>query len=266
MDNSNLTTEYLLGQFGLEEKVVLVTGGNSGLGLAIAKGLGKAGAKVAIVGRNEEKNTGAEGVLLEEGIEAMALKADVTKSGEIRQAVARTVDKFGALDILVNSAGITLAVPSHQVTESQWSNVLSTNLKGTLICCQEAYRLMKGTRDDPAKIINIASAFGFFGGSFVAAYAASKGGVVQLTRSLAVEWGTRHIRANAIVPGWFETPMTAPMRMVPDTARGIIRRTPLGRFGLPDEVAGTAVFLASKAANYITGASIWVDGGYSIAS
>jgi len=236
------------------------------LGFAIASGMGMAGGKVAILGRNEDKNDDALGKLIEENIEAISIKADVTQPKEIRQAVARTVDKFGGLDVLVNCAGIALAAPSHQLTDSQWTSVISTNLKGTFMCCQESYRVMKGARDDPARIINIASAFGFFGGAFVAAYAASKGGVVQLTRSLAVEWAPKHIRVNAIVPGWFETAMTAPMRMVPDTARGILRRTPLGRFGLPDEVAGTAVFLASKASNYLTGTTIWVDGGYSIAS
>ncbi len=257
---------FLEKQFGLSNKVALVTGGNSGLGLAIAKGLGSAGAKVVIMGRNEEKNEQAEGKLLEENIDAVAVKADVTKAQEVRNALAKAMDKYGGLDILVNSAGITMASPTHQVTEPQWSSVISTNLKGTLLCCQETHRMVKPSREEPAKIINIAGIYGVLGGSFVAAYAASKGGVIQLTRSLAVEWASKNIRVNAIVPGWFETAMTAPIRMVPDSAKGIMRRTPLGRFGKPDEIAGAAVFLASRASDFITGACIWVDGGFSISS
>lgn len=253
-------------QFGLSDKVALITGGNGGLGLAIARGLGAAGAKVVVLGRNEEKNKEAEGKLLEENIDAISVKADVTKAQEIRQAVARALDKHGGLDILVNSAGITMASPAHQVTEPQWSSVISTNLKGTLLCCREAYRVMKPRREEPAKIINIAGIYGALGGSFVVAYAASKGGVIQLTRSLAVEWAPKNIRVNAIVPGWFETAMTAPIRMAPDSAKVIMRRTPLGRFGKPDEIAGTAVFLASRASDFITGACIWVDGGFSVSS
>jgi len=236
------------------------------LGLAMAKGLGKAGARIVIVGRSDEKNSRAHGELLEEEITAIAVKGDVTQVNEIRNAVAMAMDKFGFLDVLVNSAGVSMAIPAHQMTDAQWSTVISTNLKGTFMCCQEVFRVMKGTKEKPAKIINIAGIYGFFGGSFVSAYSASKGAVVQLTRSLAVEWAPRNIRVNAIVPGWFETAMTAPIRMAPDTARGIIRRTPLGRFGLPEEVAGAAVFLASRAADFITGACISVDGGFSIAS
>jgi 2-deoxy-D-gluconate 3-dehydrogenase len=124
---------------------------------------------------------------------------------------------------------------------------------------------MKGARNRPAKIINVGSAYSKFGGAFVAAYSASKGGVVQLTRSLAVEWAPKNICVNAIVPGWFETEMTAPMRMVPDSLKNIIKRTPMGRLGLPDELAGAAVFLASPASDFITGICLWVDGGYSAA-
>jgi len=255
---------FLEKQFGLNNKVALVTGGNSGLGLAVAKGLGAAGAKVVILGRNEEKNERATGKLLEEGIDATAVGADVTEAREVRQAVARALDKYGGLDILVNSAGITMASPAHQVTELQWSSVISTNLKGAMLCCQEAYRVMKPSRENPSKIINIAGIYGTLGGTHVAAYAASKGGLIQLTRSLAVEWAPKNIRVNAIMPGWFETAMTAPIRMVPDSAKSIIRRTPLGRFGKPDEIAGAAVFLASGASDFITGACVYVDGGFSI--
>ena len=236
------------------------------MGLAMARGLGKAGARIVIVGRSEEKSSRALGGLLEDEITAIAVKGDVTQVNEIRNAVAVAMDKFGSLDALVNSAGVSMAIPAHQMTDAQWSTVISTNLKGTLMCCQEVFRVMKGTKEKPAKIINIAGMYGFFGGAFVSAYSASKGAVVQLTRSLAVEWAPRNIRVNAIVPGWFETAMTAPIRMAPDTARGILRRTPIGRFGLPEEVAGAAVFLASRASDFITGACISVDGGFSIAS
>lgn len=256
--------EYLKNKFGLENKTALVTGGNGGLGLAIAKGLGMAGAKVVIIGRNDEKNRKSEAELVEQGTQVYCVKADVTQSKDVRHAVAMAMDRFGSLDILVNSAGITMAAPAHQMTESQFGEVMSTNLKGTLLCCQEAYKVMKGIPQSPTKIINIASAYGFFGGAFVSAYSASKGGVIQLTRSLAVEWASKNIRVNAIVPGWFETAMTATMRMVPDSVKNIIRRTPLGRFGAPDEVAGTAVFLSSRSSDFLTGACIVVDGGYSI--
>lgn len=258
-----MNANYLMDVFGLSDKTAFVTGGNSGLGLSIARGLGRAGANIVIAGRNEEKNKLAQESLIEEEIEVKTVVADVTKSGEVRHAIAGAMDTYSSIDILVNSAGITMASPAHRITEPQWAEVLNVNLKGTLLCCQEAGRVMKGTTENPAKIINIAGLYGFFGGSFVAAYAASKGGVVQLTKSLAVEWARRYILVNAIVPGWFETTMTAPMRMTPDTARGILRSTPLGRFGAPDEINGTALFLASRASNFITGSCVWVDGGYS---
>lgn len=257
------TSTYLEDMFSLDGRVALVTGGNGGLGLGMALGLGRAGAKVLIAARNGDKNAAAEGTLREEGIEAGSIKCDVTQSNDVRSAVALAVDKFGSLDVLINSAGVSRPAPANQITTKQWDEVLNVNLRGTLNCSQEAFRVMKGTKERPTKIINIGSTYSMFGGAFVAAYGASKGGVVQLTKSLAVEWARKHICVNAIMPGWFETDMTAPIRMVPDTIKTIIKRTPMGRLGQPKEVAGAAVFLASQASDFITGACLWVDGGYS---
>jgi len=264
-DQNKVPYSHLESLFGLSGRVALVTGGNGGLGMGMALGLGRAGAKLAIVGRSEQKNARAEGMMREEGIEAVALKGDVTRVADVREVIARTVDQFGALDILVNNAGISRPTPATQITSASWDQVMEINLKSVLVCSQEAARVMKGARNRPAKIINVGSAYSKFGGSFVAAYAASKGGVAQLTKSLAVEWAPKNICVNAIVPGWFETEMTAPLRMVPDSIKSIIKRTPMGRFGLPDELAGAAVFLASPASDFITGVSLWVDGGYSVA-
>lgn len=256
---------YLESLFSLEGRVALVTGGNGGLGLAIALGLGKAGAKVVIGARNEEKNKKALDILHEEGVEAIACKMDVTREAEVASAVENTVERYGALDILVNNAGVSKPAPAHQLNEATWNQVIAVNLTGVLICSREAVKVMKGTKERPAKIINIGSAYSRFGGAYVSAYSASKGGVIQLTRSLAVEWAPRYICVNAILPGWFETEMTAPLKMAPDSLKSIIKRTPFGRFGKPDELAGTAVFLASSASDFITGACVWVDGGYSSA-
>lgn len=257
------TKTYLESLFGLEGKVALVTGGNGGLGLAIAMGLGRAGAKVVIGARNEDKNKKALDMLHEEGVEAIACKMDVTREEEVKSAVDTAIEKYGSLDILVNNAGISRPAAAHQLNETTWSQVIAVNLTGVLVCSREVVKVMKGTRERPAKIINIGSAYSRFGGAYVSAYAASKGGVVQLTRSLAVEWAPRNICVNAILPGWFDTEMTAPLKMAPDSLKGIIKRTPFGRFGKPDEVAGAAVFLASSASDFITGACLWVDGGYS---
>lgn len=263
MEKENKT--YLESLFGLDGRVALVTGGNGGLGLAIALALGKAGAKIVIGARNEAKNKKALDALHEEGVDAIACKMDVTHEADVSAAIEAAIEKYGSLDILVNNAGISRPAPAHQLNETTWNQVIAVNLTGVLICSREAVKVMKGTKDKPAKIINIGSAYSRFGGAYVSAYSASKGGVIQLTRSLAVEWAARHICVNAVLPGWFETEMTAPLKIAPDNLKNIIKRTPFGRFGKPEELAGAAVFLASSASDFITGACVWVDGGYSSA-
>jgi 2-dehydro-3-deoxy-D-gluconate 5-dehydrogenase len=247
--------------FDLTGSVALVTGGNGGLGRSMALGFAKAGAAVAIFGRNEKKNNAVLAELQAAGSRALALRVDMTKDSERDAAFAQVEKTLGPVHVLVNNAGLGVFKPALAETREGWIETLDINLTSMFLMSKTAALSM--LKRKAGKIINIASMYSLFGSGAVPAYSASKGAVVQLTKSLAIEFAPHHIQVNAIVPGFFETDMTAPIKSMP-LYQEVIHRTPAGRWGNPDECAGAAVFLAGAASDYVTGASLVVDGGYSI--
>jgi 2-deoxy-D-gluconate 3-dehydrogenase len=246
--------------FDLTGRVALVTGGNGGIGLGIAKGFADAGATVAIAGRNAAK---AQSALAALGRGAVFIEVDVTKPESCRAMVARTVERLGRLDILVNNAGVANRKRPELYSPDEWHAVLDANLSGAFFASQAAYFAMK--RAGGGKMINIGSMMAIFGAAFAGAYAASKGGIVQLTKALATAWAADNIQVNAILPGWIDTELTRTARtQVEGLHDRVLARTPAGRWGVPDDLAGTAVFLASAASDFVTGTAIPVDGGYAV--
>jgi len=244
--------------FELQGKTALVTGGNGGIGLGMAKGLARAGAAVAIAGRDEKKNAAA---VKELGAGAISIKVDLKDEKACRAAVDRAADKLGRLDILVNNAGVNVRKQPQEYTLEEWRLVLDTNLTSAFVATQAAYPHFK--RAGRGKVVNIGSMMSIFGASFVAPYGASKGGIVQLTRALACAWAKDNIQVNAVLPGWIDTALTRRAREdVPGLHDRVLARTPAGRWGTPDDLAGIAVFLASGASDFVTGVAIPVDGGY----
>jgi 2-deoxy-D-gluconate 3-dehydrogenase len=249
--------------FDLRGKVAIVTGGNGGIGLGMARGLAEAGADIAIVGRNEAKSTAAVAELKRHGVRTMAITADVTDKAAVADMVARTASELGRIDILVNNAGINIRKPPHALEIEEWDRVIRTNLTSAFLCSQAAYPAMK--QAGGGKIINIGSMMSIFGASFAPAYAASKGGIVQFTRSCAVAWAADNIQANAVLPGWIDTDLTRRAREQIDGLHDrVLARSPAARWGTSADFAGIAVFLASPASDFVTGTAIPVDGGYSI--
>jgi 2-deoxy-D-gluconate 3-dehydrogenase len=249
--------------FYLGGKVAIVTGGNGGIGLGMARGLAEAGAAVAIVGRNEAKSNAAAAELRQHGFKAIAVVADVTDTAAVAEMTARTVRELGRIDILVNNAGITVRKPPHLLDLAEWDSVIKTNLTSAFLCSQAAYPAMKAAGG--GKIINIGSMMSIFGASFAPAYAASKGGIVQFTRSCAVAWAADHIQVNAVLPGWIDTDLTKRARQEIDGLHDkVLARTPAARWGAIADFAGIAVFLSSASSDFVTGTAIPVDGGFSI--
>ncbi len=245
-------------------KVALVTGGNGGIGLAMARGLGQAGASVIIVGRNVEKSARAAQELVALGIAAEALQADVTDEQAVLRLFREVEARHRRLDILINNAGGAIRKAAQHLSLDEWRTVVDVNLTSTFLCCRAAYPLM--LKAGAGKIINIGSMLSIFGAPFAPAYGASKGGIVQFTRSIATAWAKDGIQANAVLPGWIDTELTRAAReQVPGLHDRVLARTPAGRWGAPGDLAGIAVFLASPASDFITGTAIPVDGGYSIA-
>jgi 2-deoxy-D-gluconate 3-dehydrogenase len=247
--------------FGLQGKVAIVTGGNGGIGLGIARGLAEAGAKVAIAARNPDKTRQAVQELEILGAEALGVPTEVQKEDSVRAMVRAVLDKFGQVDILVNNAGIGIRKPPQDYTLEEWNRVVDIDLTGVFLCSREIYSHM--VEAGGGKIINIGSMTSIFGSDWVASYSAAKGGVVQLTKSLAVAWAKDNIQVNAILPGWIDTDLTSYIKTnTKDRYDYITSRIPHGRWGKPGDLAGAAVFLASRAADYITGIALPVDGGY----
>jgi 2-deoxy-D-gluconate 3-dehydrogenase len=245
--------------FDLKDKVALVTGGNGGIGLGIAKGLAQAGAKVAIAGRNDAKNQAA---LKELGGGAIALKADVNDEAAVRRMVGETVKAFGGLDILVANAGINIRKPPQDYAAAEWHQIMDTNLTSVFQCCQAAYPEMKNRGG--GKIVTIGSMTSLFGFDVGPVYAASKGAVVQLTKSLAAAWAKDNIQVNSILPGFIDTDLTRNLRRnFPEAHERVVNRTPARRWGDPADLAGTAVFFCSRASDFVTGTALPVDGGFS---
>lgn len=253
----------MFNEFDLEGKVAIVTGGNGGIGRGIAVGLACAGADVIIAARNEEKTSQVVDEIKGIGRRCLGIRCDVQKREDIRTTVDTALKEFGAVNILVNNAGISRGGPPQSIPEETWDSVVDTNLKTVFLFSQAVHPALVAAGG--GKIINIGSEYSIFGSSFALPYAASKGGVIQLTKSLAIAWASDNIQVNAIIPGWVRTDMTAPIFSNEPFYKVIVQRTPAGRFAEPEEMAGAAVFLASAASNFITGQSIPVDGGYSIA-
>lgn len=246
--------------FDLTGKVAIVTGGNGGIGLGMAKGLAKAGANVVVAGRDHAKSSAA---VAELGARAVAIDVDVADKASIESLMDQTVTKFGRLDVLVANAGVTIRKPPQDLTDEEWQGVLDVNLTGVFRSARAAYPHMKAVGG--GKIITIGSMMSIFGAPFAAAYASTKGGVVQLTRALATAWAPDNIQVNAVLPGWIDTAMTQGARSyIPTLHQSVLDRTPTGRWGDADDFAGIAVFLSAPASAFVTGTAIPVDGGYSI--
>ncbi len=249
--------------FDLSGKVAIVTGGNGGIGLGIARGLAMAGANIVVAARNQQKTGDAVEHLTGLGVNALGISTDVSDEASVAAMVEATIGEFGGVDILVNNAGIGIRKAPQDYTLEEWNQVTDINLTGVFLCCRDVHQHMASAGG--GKIINIGSMTSIFGSDWVASYSASKGGVVQLTKSLAVAWATDNIQVNAILPGWIHTDLTAAIKTNNIERYDFIEsRIPHGRWGEPDEMAGTAVFLSGHASDYVTGVSIPVDGGYSV--
>jgi len=251
------------GLFELRGKVAIVTGGNGGIGLGMALGLAGAGADIAIVGRNEAKSNAVLAEFSRSGARAISVIADVTDEAAVITMVERVRRELGRIDILVNNAGINIRKPPHALSLAEWDSVIKTNLTSAFLCSQAVYPAMKDAGG--GKIVNIGSMMSIFGTSFAPAYAASKGGIVQFTRSCAVAWAADNIQVNAVLPGWIDTDLTRRAReQVTGLHDNVLARTPAARWGAPTDFAGIAVFLSSGASDFVTGTAIPVDGGFSI--
>jgi len=249
--------------FDLTGKVAIVTGGNGGIGLAIARGLAQAGARIAIIARNAAKSQEAGRVLAQEaGPAPLILSADVANPDEVAAAVAAVRESLGRIDILFNNAGISIRKPPQALTLQEWHTVMEVNLTGAFLMAQAVYPALKEAGG--GKIINIGSMTSLFGAGYAVPYTASKGGIVQLSRSLAAAWAADNIQVNALLPGWVETELTDAARaQVPGLYERVLARIPAGRWAKPQDMTGTAIWLASAASNYVTGTAIPVDGGFS---
>jgi 2-dehydro-3-deoxy-D-gluconate 5-dehydrogenase len=249
--------------FDLSGRVAVVTGGNGGIGLGMAKGMARAGAAIVVAGRDAAKNAAAVEELKQLGATARAIAVDVLKEGSCRALIADTVKAHGRLDILVNNAGMSIRKQPEHYTLSEWHTVLDSNLTSAFLCSHAAYPAMK--QRGAGKIVNIGSMMSIFGAPFATAYAASKGGMVQMTKSMATAWAKDNIQVNAILPGWIDTALTRRARQeVQGLHESVLKRTPAGRWGIPDDFAGIAIFLAAAASDFVTGAAITVDGGFSV--
>jgi 2-deoxy-D-gluconate 3-dehydrogenase len=248
--------------FDLSGKVAVVTGGNGGIGRGIAIGLAEAGASVAIFGRNDDKNQHVLSELKAIGVPSIVVKIDLTDRAAADPALRRVVSELGSISILVNNAGnVSLSGGILHEKAEDWDNVIETQLNAVFLLSKLAAQSMVSYGG--GKIINIGSMYSFFGSGLIPSYSAAKGAVIQLTKSMAIELAPHNIQVNAIAPGWIETDMTAPVKTM-SLNDEILSRTPAGRWGRSEEIAGTAVYLASQASNFVTGATICVDGGYSI--
>ncbi len=252
--------------FDLSGRVAIVTGGNGGIGLGIARGLAEAGANVAIVGRNAAKSEAAAADLASTtGRDVFALTADVSQEAAVIALIQAVIERAGRIDILVNNAGINIRKPPQDLTLTEWHQVIDINLTGPFLMSTRAYPALIAAGG--GKIINIGSINSVFGSPYGSAYSSSKGGLVQLTKSHALAWARDNIQVNAILPGWFDTEMTEAARaQVPGLNERVLARVPVARWAEPSDIAGTAVWLASRASDFVTGIAIPVDGGFSAAT
>jgi 2-dehydro-3-deoxy-D-gluconate 5-dehydrogenase len=248
--------------FDLSGRVAIITGGNGGIGYGMAKGMAEAGANVVLAARDADKSKAAAESLGKIGPRVAAVSVDVQSKPSVDEMVERALALFGRVDVLVTNAGTNIRKPPEQYAPEEWAEVMDVNLRGTFFCAQSVHAPMK--RQGGGKVITIGSMTSIFGASFAAPYSASKGGTVQLTRALATAWAKDNIQVNAVLPGWIDTDLTRRARQeVQGLHERVLARTPQGRWGTPEDLAGIAVFLASRASDFITGTAIPVDGGYS---
>ncbi len=245
--------------FRLDGKVSLVTGGGGGLGRAVAIGLAGAGSKVAVADLDLARARETVEAFPERGEKGIALGVDITSRREVEAMVQKVTEDLGPIDVLVNAAGITRRLPAEEFPEEAFDQIIAVNLKGFFLCCQIVGRQMIARRR--GKIINFASIAGQIGLPGTIAYCCSKGGVVMLTRGLAVEWAKYNIQVNAVAPTWFETPMGVLISREPEYEKAAMQRVPMGRRGKPEELVGSVLYLASDASSMVTGHILAVDGG-----
>ncbi|MHB8618533.1 MAG: SDR family NAD(P)-dependent oxidoreductase [Chloroflexota bacterium] len=247
-------------RFSLQGRVAVVTGSGRGLGRALALGLAEAGAMVVLAARTGGEIEAVAAEIAAAGGQALAVPCDVARRHDAERLMGRTVDEFGHLDVLVNNAGISpYYKPAEQLLEEEWRQVLDTNLTGTFLCCQAAAQALAASH---GCVVNITSVGGTVALRRLAAYCAAKGGVEALTRVLALEWADRQVRVNAVAPAFLETDLTAGLRANPRLHQDLVRHTAMDRLGSPEEVVGAVLFLASEAASYVTGQTLFVDGGW----
>jgi 2-dehydro-3-deoxy-D-gluconate 5-dehydrogenase len=248
--------------FDLTGRVAVVTGGNGGIGLGMARGLASAGAAIVVAGRNRGKSEKAVEEIRALGVEAVAIAVDVADEASVNALIRASAERWGRLDVLVNNAGMNIRKQPQDLSLAEWRQVLDTNLTSAFLTSRAAYPIMKA--QGGGKIINIGSMMSIFGTGFAPAYAASKGGIVQLSKALASAWARDRIQVNAVLPGWIDTELTINARReVGGLHERVLARTPADRWGVGDDLAGVAVFLASPASDFVTGVAIPVDGGYS---
>jgi 2-deoxy-D-gluconate 3-dehydrogenase len=248
--------------FNLKDRVAVVTGGNGGIGQGIARGLAAAGSSMVIAARNEQKTAAAvEEIQRQFGVPSVGIQVDVRDELQVREMIRGALDRFGRIDVLVNNAGVAIWKRPERFETSEWDEIMNINLRGAFFCCKAVYPVMKEAGG--GKIINTASVSSILGSAKLAPYSASKGGMLQLTRSLAGAWARDNIQVNALLPGWVLTEMSGDAGKDPEFSKQVVARIPAGRWAEPADLAGAAVFLASQASNYVTGVGLPVDGGLS---
>ena len=253
----------ILETFSLEGKTALVTGAGRGIGRGLALAFAEAGADVALNARTQPELAAVAREIEALGRRAIVLQGDVSSAKSARDAVERAIGELGQLDVLLNAAGTAVRGPAEDVTEEQYDRMLNVNLRGTYFACQAAGRHM--LERGSGSIVNIGSLTTSFGLPLRSVYAATKGAVGQLTKTLAVEWAGRGVRVNCIAPGWILTPLTQPVHDDPKQSAWITGRTPMGRWGTPEDLQGAAVYLASNASAFMTGQTLYIDGGFIVA-
>ena len=259
-----MSSSFLESMFGLKNKVALVVGGGGELGRAMALGIAKAGADVAIADIKAQAANDVSEQITALGKKSVGLQVDVTDSKMVDNIVDQVIEQFGQIDILVNSAGVSLHVPAHEMTDEDWETVVKINLNGTFFCCRAVGKYM--VKQQKGSIINIASMSGSITNkdSFNASYCASKGGVKMLSKQLAEQWARYNIRINSISPGYMRTQLAIPYIDEPKNKKWIEMVSPMKRAGMPDELMGLAIYLASDASSFVTGEDVIIDGGWSI--